>query len=132
MQLNDVARRLPAEVWAVFEPVLPPVVWKGNGRPPIGNDRVLHALLYVLVSGVGWDLLPNPPFPSGKTVRRRLRVWLELDVFRATWAQLAARYQRLRGINWDQVLIDGCKRPAKKGARRRARAPWTAASAART
>ena len=73
MRLRDVARGLPPEVWAAFAPVLPVVVWCGNGRPPVGNERVLHALLYVLVSGIGWDLLPWPAFPSARTVRRRLR-----------------------------------------------------------
>ena len=131
MQLKDVARRLPPEVWTVFEPALPPVVWKGNGRPPIGNDRVLHVLLYVLVAGIAWDMLPLG-FCSAKTVRRRLTCWLELAVFHQAWARLAARYERLAGINWDQVLIDGAKRPAKKGASRPARARSTAASAART
>ena len=36
----------------------------------------------------------------------------------AAWARLAERYQRLQGINWDQVLLDGSKKPSKKGAKR--------------
>lgn len=116
MQLSDFARGVPDEVWAAFEPALPAVVWQGNGRPPIDDRRVLHGLFYVLVAGIGWDLLP-PCFPSAKTARRRLKHWLELDVFRDTWAELARRYECLHGINWDQVLLDGSKKPAKKGAR---------------
>ena len=34
MELKDVAKRLPEDIWEVFEPLLPPVVWCGNGRPP--------------------------------------------------------------------------------------------------
>ena len=117
MQLSDFARGVPDEVWAVFEPVLPAVVWQGNGRPSIDNRRVLHALLYVLAAGIAWDMLP-PCFPSAKTVKRRLKRWLELDLFRDTWATLAQRYERLHGINWDQVLLDGSKKPSKKGASR--------------
>ena len=52
---------------------------------------------------------------SAKTVKRRLKVWLRLGVFLRAWRQLAERYQRLRGINWDQVLLDGSKKPSKKG-----------------
>jgi transposase len=117
MQLTDFVRGVPDDVWAVFEPALPPVVWKGNGRKPWGNRDCLHALLYVLASGIGWEYLP-PCFPSYKTVQRRLKRWLELDVFRAAWARLAQRYQRLHGINWDQVLLDGSKKPSKKGVSR--------------
>ncbi len=52
MELKEFAHRLPERVWAEFEPVLPPVEWVGNGRPPAGNRECLHALLYVLASGV--------------------------------------------------------------------------------
>jgi transposase len=117
MQLSDFARGVPDEVWAEFEPVLPAVVWQGNGRPPIDNRRVLHGLLYVLASGIAWDMLP-PCFPSAKTVKRRLKSWLDLGVFRDVWGRLARRYESLHGINWDQVLLDGSKKPAKKGASR--------------
>ncbi len=52
MQLKDIARRLPDDIWKVFEPLLPAKVWVGNGRPPASNQECLHALLYVLVSGI--------------------------------------------------------------------------------
>ena len=115
MQLKDIARRLPEEIWAAFEPVLPEKVWCGNGCPPYPNRDCLHALLYVLASGIAWEMLPWC-FPSYKTVQRRLKEWLERDAFRRAWAALAERYQLLHGINWDQVLLDGSKKPAKKGA----------------
>jgi transposase len=119
MQLTDFVRGVPADVWAALEPILPPVVWKGNGRPPKTNRECLHALLYVLAAGIAWEFMP-PGFPSAKTVQRRLRVWLALDLFHTAWQQLAERYQQLHGINWDQVLLDGSKKPSKKGAKRRA------------
>ena len=68
-------------------------------------------------------------FPSYKTVQRRLKVWLALEVFRTAWSQLAHRYEALQGINWDEVLLDGAKKPAKKGASKRVPAPWIAANA---
>lgn len=129
MKLTDFVRDVPADVWAVFEPILPPAIWQGNGRKPKGNRECLHALFYVLVSGIAWEMLPVC-FPSYKTVQRRLKRWLKLDVFHAAWGQLAQRYERLHGINWDQVLLDGSKKPSKKGARRRGRLPSIAPSAA--
>ena len=115
MQLHTFARRLPDEVWAVFEPILPPVVYAGEGRPPASNRACLHGLIYVLITGIGWDYVP-PCFPSGKTIQRRLRAWLAADAFRTAWRGLAERYEQLHGINWDQVLLDGSKKPSKKGA----------------
>ena len=130
MQLTDFARKVPEEVWTLFAPILPPVVWCGNGCPPYDNRVCLHAVLYVLVTGIGWRMLP-PGCPSYKTVQRRLALWLELDAFRTAWGQLAQRYEALQGINWDEVLLDGSKKPAKKGASRLAPAPWSAANAGR-
>lgn len=129
MELKEIARRLPAEVWAAFEPVLPPVVWCGNGRPPRSDRDCLHGLLFVLVSGIAWEMLP-PCWPSYKTIQRRLKRWLALDAFREAWRLLAQRYERLHGINWDQILLDGSKKPAKKGASRRGRPRSIAPSAA--
>src|SRR4051794_16928125 len=103
MQLKDIARRLPEEVWTVFEPLLPPVVWCGNGRPPKGNRECLHALLYVLVSGIGWEVLP-PGFPSYKTVQRRLKRWLERGALHTPWEEPAGPYQRPHGTNRGQAL----------------------------
>lgn len=118
MQMKDIARRLPDELWEAFRPYLPEKVYAGNGRPPASNRDCLHALLYVLVTGIGWDYLPFC-FPSAKTVQRRLKEWLRSDAFLGTWKDLAEKYQQINGINWDQILLDGSKKPSKKGANRR-------------
>lgn len=121
MQISDLARHLPDEVWSTFEPVLPPVTWCGNGRPPASNRECLHGLMYVLVTGIGWEYVPAC-FPCGRTIRSRLKTWLQRDCFRMTWRHLAERYERLQGINWDQILLDGAKHKAQKGGLRPARA----------
>jgi transposase len=130
MQLTDFARQLPEDVWNLFHPLLPPVVWCGNGRPPLSNRDCLHGLFYVLVTGIAWRMLPTA-FPSYKTIQRRLKQWLALDCFRAAWAQLAQQYERRHGINWDQILLDGSKKPSKKGVNRPGLLRSIAASAAR-
>jgi transposase len=66
MELRDLAKRLPQEIWGLFEPILPPVVWCGVGRPPCSNHACLHGVLYVLITGMGWEYVP-PTFPCGKT-----------------------------------------------------------------
>jgi transposase len=127
MQLTDFVADVPDDVWAVFEPILPAVVWQGVGRKPQGNRACLHALLYVLITGIGWKFLPKG-FPSYKTVQRRLKRWLQDDCFLTAWKQLAERYVQLHGINWDQVLLDGSKKPSKKGVKTQGRLPWIVVS----
>jgi transposase len=114
MNLAKLALRMPDSVWALFEPILPPVVYQGTGRKPCSNHACLQGLLYVLITGIGWDYVP-PCFPCADTIQDRLRLWLQRDCFLRAWRQVAERYQQLHGINWDKVLLDGSKKPAKKG-----------------
>jgi transposase len=123
MPLTDVARQLPAEVWELFRPLLPPVVWWGTGRPPASNSACWQAVFSVLVSGIAWRMRPHG-FPSSKTVQRRLQGWRPLDTVRTAWPQRAHRSAALQGSHGDQSLRDGAKKPAKKGAHRRGRVQW--------
>jgi len=106
MQLTDFARKVPDEVWALFEPILPPVVWCGNGCPPYDNRECRQAVLYGLVTGLGWRMLP-PGFPAYKTVHRRLQLWLQLEALRTAWQHGAQRDEALPGSNWEEVLREG-------------------------
>lgn len=125
MELADFARKVPDEVWAVFEPVLPERVWVGNGRPPIPARECLHGILYIAASGIPWRMLPKC-FPSYKTCQRAFKQWIAIQAFRETWKRLGEKYVKLHGVNWDQVCVDGAKHPSKKGAKRQARTPWIA------
>jgi transposase len=114
MNLAQLALRMPDTVWALFEALLPAVVYSGTGRKPANNRDCLQGLLYVLITGIGWEYVP-PCFPCGKTIQGRLRLWLQRECFQRAWQQMAQRYETLHGINWDKVLVDGSKKPAKKG-----------------
>ncbi len=124
MPLKDMARRLPEEIWVLFEPILPARIGCGNGRPLKSHRDDFDALRYVWVVGMPWELLPVG-FPSHKSIQRRLTVWLALEVFHPAWRQWAERYPLLHGIHGDQVLLDGAKKPAKKGANKPGLPRWT-------
>jgi transposase len=50
---------LPDALWAVIEPLLPPEPAKPQGgRPRIANRAVLTGILFVLKSGIQWEMLP--------------------------------------------------------------------------
>ncbi len=44
MNLAKLALRRPDEVWAIFEPIPPPVVYAGTGRQPCSNHACLQGL----------------------------------------------------------------------------------------
>ena len=80
------------ELWAVVAPLLParPPRPKG-GRPPVDDRAALTGILFVLRSGIPWEMLPQEMgCGSGMTCWRRLRDW-----------QAAGVWERL-----DHVLLD--------------------------
>ena len=64
-------------LWALIEPVLPPVtVGPQGGRPRLDNRRVLTGILFVLKTGIPWEYLPQEMgCGSGMTCWRRLHAW---------------------------------------------------------
>jgi transposase len=51
---------VPDELWTVIEPLLPPERPKPKGgRPPIPHRAALTGILFVLKSGVPWEMLPQ-------------------------------------------------------------------------
>lgn len=67
--------------WEYVRPFLP--VSNGQGRPPLDIRQVLNALLYLLIGGIPWRLLPND-FPNRKSVYHYFWKWRKDD----TWGRI--------------------------------------------
>lgn len=82
------------------------------------NDRlVLQGILFVLITGIGWEDLPQElGFGSGMTCWRRLRDWQAAGVFEAMHTTMLAHCHRAGLIDFDRVIPDGSHVRAKKGA----------------
>ena len=64
---------LTDDQWLLIHPLLPPA--KSGGRPRSTDLRqVVNALLYILIGGIAWRLLPHD-FPKWKTVYHYFRQW---------------------------------------------------------
>jgi transposase len=67
------ATELTPNQWKVLEPLLPPP--KSTGRPrSVSLMLVMQAILYVLVTGCAWRLLPHE-YPPDSTVYYYFRQW---------------------------------------------------------
>ena len=66
---------LEEDLWAALELLLPPEPPRPKGgRSRISNRRVMTGILFVLKSGIPWELLPQEMgCGSGMTCWRRLR-----------------------------------------------------------
>ncbi len=115
------------ELWAVIEPLLP-VKPAGTPGPPQRDSRlVLQGILFVLITGIGWEDLPQElGFGSGMTCWRRLRDWQAAGAFDKIHQAVLTRAHAARLIDFDRIMVDGSHVRAKKGAPQQVRARSTA------
>src|SRR3954467_1885304 len=106
--------------WSLFAPLLPsrPPRPKG-GRPPVEDRAALTGILFVLKSGIPWEMLPQEMgCGSGMTCWRRLRDWHVAGVWNRLHRVLLDRLGWAHAIDWSRACVDSASVPAKREARR--------------
>jgi transposase len=109
---------LTDELWAVIEPLLPPERPKPNGgRPRLPDRAALTGILFVLRTGIPWEMLPQElGCGSGMTCWRRLRDWQQAEVWERIHHALLNRLGARDRIDWSRASLDSASVPAKRGA----------------
>ena len=99
---------LPDDLWAVVEPLLPPEPPKPRGgRPRVPNRAALTGVLFVLRSGIPWEMLPpEMGCGSGMTCWRRLKTWHEAGVWTRLHHALLDRLGEAGQIDWSRAALD--------------------------
>ena len=125
---------VPDELWEIVEPLLPPKKPRPKGgRPPIPDRACLTGILFVLKSGIPWEMLPQEMgCGSGMTCWRRLRDWTRAGVWKKLHHELLNRLRDADQIDWSRAAMDASTVPAKKGGARPARIRPAAANRARS
>jgi transposase len=110
-------------LWAHIAPLLPAERPKPRGgRPRIPDRAALTGIVFVLKSGIPWELLPQElGCGSGMTCWRRLRDWQGAGVWRQLHHLLLQRLQDARQIDWERASLDSASVPAPGGAKQLAR-----------
>ncbi len=122
------------ELWEVIEPLLPeePPKPKG-GRPRVDDREALTGILFVLKSGIPWEMLPQERgCGSGMTCWRRLKEWHRAGVWERLHRALLDRLGEAGRIDWSRASLDSASVAAPGGARRRARTRQIAANRAQS
>ena len=121
------------ELWAAIEPLLPSEPPQPRGGRPRGDDRVaLAGIIFVLRSGIPWEMLPRELGCSGMTCWRRLRDWQEAGVWAALHRVLLERLSDAGHLDWSRASLDSDSVAAKRGVRKPERTRRIAANRARS
>jgi transposase len=125
-------KRVSESLWKAIAPLLPePEPSPKGGRPPIPNRTCLQGIIFVLKTGMPWQMLPTRlGYGSGSTCWRRFHAWTQSGV----WPELHRRLLRVLGrrgrINLGRAVIDSATVRALKGGRTPGPTPRTAAKRA--
>jgi transposase len=97
-------------LWSRLEPLLPPPKprrFRYPGRKPLDNRRALTGILFVLKSGIPWEMLPQEMgCGSGMTCWRRLSDWHHAGVWDRLVEILLAELNSADRIDWSRAAID--------------------------
>jgi transposase len=113
-------------LWQVVEPLLPPSPARTSerGRPRLSDRAALTGILFVLKSGIPWEMLPQEMgCGSGMSCWRRLRDWHAAGVWQRLHQLLLSRLQQTGQIDWSRASLDSLSvrakgAPREKGALR--------------
>ena len=121
------------ELWAAIEPLLPSEPPRPKGGRPRRDDRAaLAGIIFVLRSGIPWEMLPRELGCSGMTCWRRLRDWQEAGVWAGLHRVLLEWLADAGQLDWSRASLDSASVAAKRGAPRPAQTRRIAANRARS
>src|SRR5579863_5362811 len=113
------------DLWIEIEPLLPaPREYPKGGRPPVGNREALTGILFVLRSGIPWEMLPQEMgCGCGMTCWRRLHEWHEAGVWQQLHRLLLSRLRGADQIDWSRAIVDSATARAVLGGQKRVATP---------
>jgi transposase len=110
------------ELWARIEPLLPKRKARNRryaGRAPIPDRDVLTGILFVLRSGIPWNMLPREMgCGSGTTCWRRLVRWQRAGVWKRLHTALLTELRRRGQLDLDRAIVDSASLRALRGGKK--------------
>jgi transposase len=97
------------ELWSRIEPLFPKHDSPGlqGGRPTVDDRSALTGILFVLKSGIPWEMLPQEMHcGSGMTCWRRLRDWQAAGVWDKLLSVLLDELRGAEKIDWSRAALD--------------------------
>ena len=115
------------ELWTMIEPHIPVRRRRKRnpGRKPLPDRVCLTGIVFVLLSGIPWEMLPQEMgCGSGMTCWRRLRDWQKAGVWKAVHHMLLDHLRAADQIDFNRAVVDSTTVRAVGGARKPVPALW--------
>lgn len=115
-------------LWDQFSALLPdrplvsPTHPLGCHRPRIADRVVFEHVIAALVHGSGYERIASPGC-SDATIRRRLKEWAALGLSEQVHALALRAYDRMLGLDLEDLAVDGCITKAPSGGEVAGRSP---------
>ncbi len=123
---------LPASLveplWVQFAALLPerprvvPTHPLGCHRERVSDRLVFEHVLAALVHGSGYERIATPGC-SDRTIRRRLQEWAALGLAEQAHLLTLEAYERMIGLELEELAVDGCITKAPSGGEMAGRSP---------
>ena len=119
---------LPKSLWIEIEPLLPQHTASAKGGRPAVSDRAcLIGIIFILKSGLPWNMLPaEMGCGSGVTCWRRLRQWTQAEVWPELHRRLLRRLGKRGSLRLSRAVVDSASVRAVLGGDTPAPIPPTA------
>jgi hypothetical protein len=115
-------------IWEQFVVLLPahpevdPAHPLGCHRRRVPDRVVFEHVVAALVHGSGYERVASPGC-SDRTIRRRLHAWADADLMQQLHALVLGQYDRMIGLELEDVVVDGCITKAPGGGEVAGRSP---------
>ena len=115
-------------IWEQFSVLLPahPAVFPthtlGCHRRRILDRLIFDHVIAALVHGSGYERIASPGC-SDRTIRRRLQEWAAAGLMQELHALVLTQYDRMIGLELEEVAVDGCITKAPGGGEVAGRSP---------
>jgi len=107
--IKDDGWRISDNLWVEIEPLIPggkPHKFGGH-NPRVPDRDAMNAILFVLRTGCQWNALNGTGICSSSSAHRRFQEWTKAKVFEKFWKRGLVKYNKLKGIDWSWLSMDG-------------------------
>ena len=115
-------RLIDDALWSRIERLLPKPArrrFKNMGRPRVSDRAALTGILFVLRTGIPWQMLPKEMgCGSGTTCWRRLARWQRAGVWRRLHALLLAELRQRGQLDLARAIVDSASVRALRGGKK--------------